>query len=45
MLKYLQYKLWVYNTKWLFVLLMRQTAKEKGKENGKEHRENEKRVR
>ena len=31
MSKYLQYKLWVYSTKWLFVLLMRQTAKKKEK--------------
>ena len=44
MSKYLQSKLWVYNTEWLSVLLMRQTAKKKGKENGKKYRENEKRV-
>ena len=29
MSKYLQYKLWVYNTEWLSGLLMRQTVKEK----------------
>ena len=40
MSKYLQSKLWVYSTEWLSVLLMRQTAKEKGKEYAKVEKSN-----
>ena len=39
MSKYLQSKLWVYNTEWLSVLLMRQTVKEK-ESNMKEEKQN-----
>ena len=39
MSKYLQSKLWVYNTEWLSVLLMRQTAKKK-ESNMKEEKQN-----